>query len=155
MRAAVRPTITISSVSDRTSRERPGLCPGAPGRYDGHPGDESDLVLLDRRERRRRRRCLKPFGVHEVLQDLRRPAVGDHVVDQTIWKSAGIVVDPTEASGSAAVVGTPIRGSAAQIADGLRAFGAARVTNLELVVWPPTLEALDAMAPVLELLDVD
>ena len=28
-------------------------------------------------------------------------------------------------------------------------------TNRELVVWPPTLEALDAMAPVLELLDVD
>jgi hypothetical protein len=49
----------------------------------------------------------------------------------------------------------PIRGSAEQIADGLRAFGAAGFTNLELLVWPPTLVALDAMAPVLDLLDAD
>ena len=73
----------------------------------------------------------------------------------TIGKSAGLVVEPTSFTGSAAVLGTPIQGSAAQIADGLRAFGGAGFTNLELVVWPPTLAALDAMAPVLELLDAD
>lgn len=73
----------------------------------------------------------------------------------TIGKSAGIVVEPTSFTGSAAVLGTPIQGSTAQIADGLRAFGAAGFTNLELVVWPPRLAALDAMAPVLELLDAD
>ena len=42
-----------------------------------------------------------------------------------------------------------------QIADGLRVFGAAGFTHLELVVWPPTVAALDALAPVIELLDTD
>jgi alkanesulfonate monooxygenase SsuD/methylene tetrahydromethanopterin reductase-like flavin-dependent oxidoreductase (luciferase family) len=73
----------------------------------------------------------------------------------TIGRSAGIVVEPTSFTGSAAVLGTPIQGSAAQIADGLRAFGTGGFTHLELLVWPPTLAALDAMAPVLELLDAD
>jgi alkanesulfonate monooxygenase SsuD/methylene tetrahydromethanopterin reductase-like flavin-dependent oxidoreductase (luciferase family) len=73
----------------------------------------------------------------------------------TIGKSAGIVVEPTSFSGSEAVLGTPVKGSVAQIADRLREFGDAGFTNLELVVWPPTLPALDAMAPILELLDAD
>jgi alkanesulfonate monooxygenase SsuD/methylene tetrahydromethanopterin reductase-like flavin-dependent oxidoreductase (luciferase family) len=73
----------------------------------------------------------------------------------TIGKSAGIIVEPTSFTGSEAVLGTPVRGSAEEIADAFRAFGAARFTNLELVVWPPTLAALDALAPVLELLDAD
>jgi hypothetical protein len=33
-------------------------------------------------------------------------------------------------------------------------FGAARYQQVELLLWPPTLAALEAMAPVLELLDV-
>jgi alkanesulfonate monooxygenase SsuD/methylene tetrahydromethanopterin reductase-like flavin-dependent oxidoreductase (luciferase family) len=73
----------------------------------------------------------------------------------TIGKSAGIVVEPTTFTGSEAVLGTPVRGSAEEIADALRAFGVAGFTNLELVVWPPTLAAVDALAPVLELLDAD
>jgi alkanesulfonate monooxygenase SsuD/methylene tetrahydromethanopterin reductase-like flavin-dependent oxidoreductase (luciferase family) len=73
----------------------------------------------------------------------------------TIGRSAGIVVEPTSFTGSAAVIGTPIRGSASEIADELRAFGVAGFTNLELIVWPPTIEALDALAPVLDMLDVD
>jgi alkanesulfonate monooxygenase SsuD/methylene tetrahydromethanopterin reductase-like flavin-dependent oxidoreductase (luciferase family) len=73
----------------------------------------------------------------------------------SIGKSAGIVVEPTSITGAAAVIGTPIQGSAAQIADGLRGFGTAGFTNLELVVWPPTLAALDAMVPVLGQLDGD
>jgi alkanesulfonate monooxygenase SsuD/methylene tetrahydromethanopterin reductase-like flavin-dependent oxidoreductase (luciferase family) len=73
----------------------------------------------------------------------------------TIGKSAGIVVEPTAFSGSEKAIGTPIQGSAMQIADGLRAFGTAGFTNVELIVWPPTLAALDAMAPVLGLLDAD
>jgi alkanesulfonate monooxygenase SsuD/methylene tetrahydromethanopterin reductase-like flavin-dependent oxidoreductase (luciferase family) len=71
----------------------------------------------------------------------------------TIGKSAGIVVEPTSFTGSEKVLGVPVRGSAEEIADGLRAFGGAGFTNLELLVWPPTLAALDALAPVLELLD--
>jgi alkanesulfonate monooxygenase SsuD/methylene tetrahydromethanopterin reductase-like flavin-dependent oxidoreductase (luciferase family) len=73
----------------------------------------------------------------------------------TIGKSAGIVVEPTAFGGSEAVLGTPVRGSAEEIADALRAFGAAGFTHLELVVWPPTLAAIDAMAPVMQLLDAD
>jgi len=73
----------------------------------------------------------------------------------TIRKSAGIAVEPTAATGAEAVLGTPVKGSTQEIADAFRAFGAAGFTNLELVVWPPTLAAVDALAPVLELLDAD
>jgi alkanesulfonate monooxygenase SsuD/methylene tetrahydromethanopterin reductase-like flavin-dependent oxidoreductase (luciferase family) len=72
----------------------------------------------------------------------------------TIGKSAGIVIEPTSVSGGDAL-GTPIRGSATEIADVLRGFGAAGFTNVEVIVSPPSLATLDAMAPVLELLGAD
>jgi alkanesulfonate monooxygenase SsuD/methylene tetrahydromethanopterin reductase-like flavin-dependent oxidoreductase (luciferase family) len=71
----------------------------------------------------------------------------------TIGKSAGVVVEPTSVGGSEAEFGVPIRGSSEAIADALRAFGAAGFTHIELVVWPPNPATLDAMAPVIELLD--
>jgi alkanesulfonate monooxygenase SsuD/methylene tetrahydromethanopterin reductase-like flavin-dependent oxidoreductase (luciferase family) len=73
----------------------------------------------------------------------------------TIGRSAGIVVEPTSLTGAAEVMGSPIRGSAEEIADGLRAFHAAGFTHIEVMLWPPTLAALEAMAPVLELLEAD
>jgi alkanesulfonate monooxygenase SsuD/methylene tetrahydromethanopterin reductase-like flavin-dependent oxidoreductase (luciferase family) len=73
----------------------------------------------------------------------------------TIGKSAGIVVEPTSFTGSEAVFGPPVRGTAEEIADACRAFGAAGYTNLELVDWPPTLGALDALAPAIEILKAD
>jgi alkanesulfonate monooxygenase SsuD/methylene tetrahydromethanopterin reductase-like flavin-dependent oxidoreductase (luciferase family) len=73
----------------------------------------------------------------------------------TVGKSAGVVVEPTSHTGSEAMLGTPIRGSAEEIADALRAFGTAGFTNLEVIVWPPTLPAFDVMASVIELLDAD
>ena len=73
----------------------------------------------------------------------------------TIGRSAGIVVEPTSFTGSADVLGTPVRGSAEEIADGFRTFRAGGFTHLELLLWPRTLAALEAMAPVLELLDAD
>lgn len=73
----------------------------------------------------------------------------------TIGRSAGIVVEPTSVTGAAEVVGVPVAGSAEQIADAFRAFRAGGFTQLELLVWPPTLGALEALAPVLELLDAD
>jgi alkanesulfonate monooxygenase SsuD/methylene tetrahydromethanopterin reductase-like flavin-dependent oxidoreductase (luciferase family) len=73
----------------------------------------------------------------------------------SIGKSAGIVVEPTSVSGAEAVFGPPVRGTSAEIADALRAFGAAGYTNVEIVAWPPTIEAVGALAPVLELLDRD
>jgi alkanesulfonate monooxygenase SsuD/methylene tetrahydromethanopterin reductase-like flavin-dependent oxidoreductase (luciferase family) len=72
----------------------------------------------------------------------------------TIGKSAGVVVEPTSAGGGDAL-GTPIRGSATEVADVLRGFGAAGFTNVEVILSPPTVAALDAMAPVLDLLDAD
>jgi alkanesulfonate monooxygenase SsuD/methylene tetrahydromethanopterin reductase-like flavin-dependent oxidoreductase (luciferase family) len=73
----------------------------------------------------------------------------------TIGRSAGIVVEPTSQTGSAAVVGEPLRGTAEEIADGLRGFREAGFTQVELVAWPPTIAALDALAPVLDLLRRD
>jgi alkanesulfonate monooxygenase SsuD/methylene tetrahydromethanopterin reductase-like flavin-dependent oxidoreductase (luciferase family) len=69
-----------------------------------------------------------------------------------VGKSAGIIVEPTSFTGAAEVLGTPIRGSAEEIADGLRAFAAGGFTHLELLLWPRTIAAVEAMAPVLELL---
>jgi alkanesulfonate monooxygenase SsuD/methylene tetrahydromethanopterin reductase-like flavin-dependent oxidoreductase (luciferase family) len=71
----------------------------------------------------------------------------------TIGRSAGIVVEPTAVSGAAEALAAPIRGSAVEIADRLLAFSAAGFDHLEILPWPPTIAALDAMAPVLELLD--
>jgi alkanesulfonate monooxygenase SsuD/methylene tetrahydromethanopterin reductase-like flavin-dependent oxidoreductase (luciferase family) len=73
----------------------------------------------------------------------------------TIGRSAGIVVEPTSLTGAAETLGVPIRGSAEQIADGLRAFRDGGFTHVEVLLWPPTLAALDAMAAVIELLDAD
>ncbi len=47
----------------------------------------------------------------------------------TIGRSAGIVVEPTSVTGAAEVLGTPVRGSAEEIADGLRAFRAGGFTQ--------------------------
>ncbi len=72
----------------------------------------------------------------------------------TIGRSAGVVIEPTEVTGSEAKdFGVPIRGSAAEIADALRVFHAGGCTQVEAIIWPPTPAALDAMVPVLELLD--
>ena len=73
----------------------------------------------------------------------------------TIGRSAGVVVEPTSFTGSAEVLGVPVRGSAEEIAAAFRGFRTGGFTQLELLLWPPTIAALDAMAPVLELLDAD
>jgi hypothetical protein len=51
------------------------------------------------------------------------------------------------------VLETPVRGESKEIADAFRAFGPAGYTQVEVPLWPPTLAALDAMAPVIGLLD--
>ena len=48
-----------------------------------------------------------------------------------------------------------IGGSAEQIADAFRSFRTAGFTQLEFMLQPQTSAALEAMAPVLELLDTD
>ena len=73
----------------------------------------------------------------------------------TVGKSAGIIVEPTSFTGAAEVLATPIRGPAEDIADGFRKFAAGGFTQLEVLLWPRTMAALEAMAPVLELLGAD
>ena len=74
---------------------------------------------------------------------------------RTIGRSAGIVVEPTAVTGAAEAIAVPLRGSAEEIADGLRSFRAAGYTQVEILLWPRTVAAVEAMAPVLELLDAD
>jgi alkanesulfonate monooxygenase SsuD/methylene tetrahydromethanopterin reductase-like flavin-dependent oxidoreductase (luciferase family) len=71
----------------------------------------------------------------------------------TIGRSAGIIVEPTPVTGAADVIGVPVRGTAEEIADAIRAFDTAGYTQVEMLLWPPTVAALEAMAPVVELLD--
>jgi len=73
----------------------------------------------------------------------------------TIGKSAGIVVEPTAITGAADVLAAPVRGSAEEIADGLRRFRTGGFTHVEVLLWPRTLAALEAMAPALERLETD
>jgi alkanesulfonate monooxygenase SsuD/methylene tetrahydromethanopterin reductase-like flavin-dependent oxidoreductase (luciferase family) len=73
----------------------------------------------------------------------------------SIGRSAGIIVEPTDITGAAEALAIPVRGSAEEIADELRAFRAGGFTQIEILLWPRTLAALEAMAPVLELLDAD
>ena len=70
----------------------------------------------------------------------------------TIGRSAGILVEPT-AVGGAEQLAVPVRGSAREIADGIRSFHGAGFTQVEVMLWPATMAAVEAMAPVLEELD--
>ncbi|MEK6719434.1 MAG: LLM class flavin-dependent oxidoreductase [Chloroflexota bacterium] len=71
----------------------------------------------------------------------------------SIGRSAGIVVEPTSVTGAAEALAVPVRGSPEEIATALRAFGDRGFTQLELILWPPTLTALEALGPVLELME--
>ena len=73
----------------------------------------------------------------------------------TIGRSAGILVEPTAVTGAAEALAVPLRGSAEEIADGIRTFRDGGFTQVEILLWPRTLEALEATVPVLELLDAD
>jgi alkanesulfonate monooxygenase SsuD/methylene tetrahydromethanopterin reductase-like flavin-dependent oxidoreductase (luciferase family) len=69
----------------------------------------------------------------------------------TIGRSVGIFIEPTEATGSEEIgFGVPVRGSADQVADALQAFTEIGVTQIECMLWPPTVETLAAMRPVVE-----
>jgi alkanesulfonate monooxygenase SsuD/methylene tetrahydromethanopterin reductase-like flavin-dependent oxidoreductase (luciferase family) len=66
----------------------------------------------------------------------------------TLQRSVGVMVRPLEPAGSRA---DAISGSAEEIAEALRAFRDAGFTRLEIMLHPGTVGALDALAPVLEL----
>jgi alkanesulfonate monooxygenase SsuD/methylene tetrahydromethanopterin reductase-like flavin-dependent oxidoreductase (luciferase family) len=72
----------------------------------------------------------------------------------TIGRSIGVWVEPTDEHGAEADdLGVPITGSASEIADTIRTYAAMGLTRLELMLWPLTLGAVAAMAPVLADLD--
>ncbi len=48
---------------------------------------------------------------------------------------------------------SPLTGTAGELADSLRAYAAAGISHLQLVLNPNTVESIEAFAPVLELLD--
>jgi len=70
----------------------------------------------------------------------------------TIGRSAGVSVRPLASAGLPPDV---ICGSADEIADSIRSFREAGFTQVDLMFGPGTVEALDALGPVLERLDAD
>lgn len=73
----------------------------------------------------------------------------------TIGRSAGVVVAPLATKEYVGGFGTAITGSAESIAGAFRSFREAGFTQLEFLIEPQTMAALDALAPVLQLLDAD
>lgn len=71
---------------------------------------------------------------------------------RTIGRAAGIGVNPLEPSGWRESV---ISGRPEEIADGLRSFREVGFTQVDIMLSPGTLEALETMAPVLEVLRAD
>jgi alkanesulfonate monooxygenase SsuD/methylene tetrahydromethanopterin reductase-like flavin-dependent oxidoreductase (luciferase family) len=73
----------------------------------------------------------------------------------TIGRSAGVTVAPLATAEYAGMFGNAITGPAGRIADSFRSFREAGFTQLEFMLEPQSMAALNAMAPVLELLDAD
>ncbi len=72
----------------------------------------------------------------------------------TLGRSAGVFVETGEPGGVENTgMGIPIAGSAAEIAEQLAQFGPLGFTQVELMLWPGTEEALEAMAKVMDLLE--
>jgi alkanesulfonate monooxygenase SsuD/methylene tetrahydromethanopterin reductase-like flavin-dependent oxidoreductase (luciferase family) len=70
----------------------------------------------------------------------------------TLGRSVGVSVRPLDAAGVRPDV---ISGSAEEMADAFRSFRAGGFTQLEIMLGPGTMEALDALAPVVELIRAD
>ena len=69
-----------------------------------------------------------------------------------IGRSVGVSVRPLEAAGFAP---SALSGSASEITDAVRTFRDAGFTQLEFMLGPGTIEALDALAPVVEAIRAD
>ena len=70
----------------------------------------------------------------------------------SIGRSVGVYVHPLDHGESRP---SRLPGPAERIADGIRAFRGAGYTQVELMYSPPTMAALDALAPVVEALRAD
>ncbi len=95
-----------------------------------------------------------PDAFVEPIADLEKACVEVGRDPARIGRSIGVFVEPTEETGTAEWdLGEPIRGSATEIADELRRFAEMGVTSVEVMTWPQTMTALEALAPVLDELD--
>lgn len=70
----------------------------------------------------------------------------------SIGRSVGVYVHPLEPAG---VKPSRLSGSAEEIADGIRAFRGAGYTQVELMYAPPTMAAVEALAPVVAAIRAD
>lgn len=70
----------------------------------------------------------------------------------SIGRSVGVYVHPLEPAGGRQ---SRLSGSTEEIADGIRAFRAAGYTQVELMYGPPTMAAVEALAPVVEAIRAD
>lgn len=72
----------------------------------------------------------------------------------SLGRSIGVWVEPTDDHGAkAADLGVPITGTADEIAGTFATFAAMGVTRIEVMLWPDTVAAVEAMRPVLAALD--
>jgi len=72
----------------------------------------------------------------------------------TLARSIGVTIEPTdEHAAEAAGFGIPITGPPAEIAETIDRFKEIGVTRVELMLWPGTRDALDALEPAIGLLD--
>ncbi|NNC91694.1 MAG: LLM class flavin-dependent oxidoreductase [Acidimicrobiia bacterium] len=72
----------------------------------------------------------------------------------TLERSVGVHVEPTdERVAEAAGLGISISGSPAEIAETIAGFRAIGVTRVELMLWPGTVDSLDALGPAIELIN--
>jgi alkanesulfonate monooxygenase SsuD/methylene tetrahydromethanopterin reductase-like flavin-dependent oxidoreductase (luciferase family) len=72
----------------------------------------------------------------------------------SLEKTIGVFVEPTEVRiVEQAVLGVPLSGSPAEIAERIGRFAEMGVTMLELVPFPDTDESADALAEIVQILD--
>ena len=70
-----------------------------------------------------------------------------------LGRSIGVFVEPTAASAAQATgPGVPITGSSSEVAETLARFRTIGATRVELMLWPGTLDSLDALVPAMELI---
>ncbi len=93
------------------------------------------------------------FDAYVALLDEACEAAGRD--STSIGRSAGVIVETTDDhSAEANEMGVPIAGTPDEIAATIREFARRGFTRLELLPWPQTMAAVDALAPVLAVLDV-
>ena len=72
----------------------------------------------------------------------------------SLGRSIGVIVEPLDVHEAEEIgLGVPIAGSPEEIATRLRTFPEMGVTRIELFLWPNTPASLEAVAPVLQMLD--